>query len=48
MVKPKGVMIAVVAQYGVMPLTAFCLVKVGIAVYFTIQQSETMCPIILT
>ncbi|XP_071324168.1 hepatic sodium/bile acid cotransporter [Trachinotus anak] len=28
MVKPKGVMIAVVAQYGVMPLTAFCLVKV--------------------
>ncbi|KAM4600944.1 hepatic sodium/bile acid cotransporter [Polymixia lowei] len=27
-VKPKGVVIAVVAQYGVMPLTAFCLAKV--------------------
>ncbi|KAM7395141.1 hypothetical protein PAMA_006748 [Pampus argenteus] len=26
-VKPKGVVIAVLAQYGVMPLTAFCLVK---------------------
>lgn len=30
-VKPKGVAIAVLAQYGVMPLTAFCLAKVGIA-----------------
>ncbi|XP_039981763.1 sodium/bile acid cotransporter [Xiphias gladius] len=27
-VKPKGVAIAVLAQYGVMPLTAFCLAKV--------------------
>ncbi|XP_042359453.1 sodium/bile acid cotransporter [Plectropomus leopardus] len=27
MVKPKGVLIAVLAQYGVMPLTAFCLAK---------------------
>ncbi|KAM3603051.1 uncharacterized protein V6R79_015811 [Siganus canaliculatus] len=27
-VKPKGVAIAVVSQYGVMPLTAFCLAKV--------------------
>ncbi|XP_023270782.1 sodium/bile acid cotransporter-like isoform X1 [Seriola lalandi dorsalis] len=27
-VKPKGVTIAVLAQYGVMPLTAFCLAKV--------------------
>lgn len=27
MVKPKGVGIAVVAQYGIMPLTAFCLAK---------------------
>ncbi|XP_054473932.1 hepatic sodium/bile acid cotransporter-like [Anoplopoma fimbria] len=26
-VKPKGVAIAVLAQYGVMPLTAFCLAK---------------------
>ncbi|XP_075940034.1 hepatic sodium/bile acid cotransporter-like [Anarhichas minor] len=26
-VKPKGVVIAVLAQYGVMPLIAFCLVK---------------------
>ncbi|XP_076023349.1 hepatic sodium/bile acid cotransporter [Genypterus blacodes] len=26
--KPKGVLIAVVAQYGVMPLTAFCFAKV--------------------
>ncbi|XP_038582266.1 sodium/bile acid cotransporter [Micropterus salmoides] len=26
-VKPKGVVIAVLAQYGVMPLTAFCLAK---------------------
>lgn len=25
--KPKGVAIAVVAQYGIMPLTAFCLAK---------------------
>lgn len=28
--KPKGVAIAVLSQYGVMPLTAFCLAKVGI------------------
>ncbi|XP_049445509.1 sodium/bile acid cotransporter [Epinephelus fuscoguttatus] len=27
-VKPKGVAIALLAQYGVMPLTAFCLAKV--------------------
>lgn len=27
--KPKGVAIAVVAQYGIMPLTAFFLAKVG-------------------
>uniref|UniRef100_A0A667YNV1 Hepatic sodium/bile acid cotransporter n=1 Tax=Myripristis murdjan TaxID=586833 RepID=A0A667YNV1_9TELE len=27
LVKPKGVAIALVAQYGVMPLTAFCLAK---------------------
>ncbi|KAM9840224.1 hepatic sodium/bile acid cotransporter [Aulostomus maculatus] len=26
-VKPKGVVIAVLAQYGIMPLTAFCLAK---------------------
>lgn len=26
--KPKGVAIAVLSQYGVMPLTAFCLAKV--------------------
>lgn len=25
--KPKGVAIAVMAQYGIMPLTAFCLAK---------------------
>lgn len=25
--KPKGVAIAVLAQYGIMPLTAFCLAK---------------------
>ena len=30
MMKPKGVAIAALAQYGVMPLTAFCLAKVGI------------------
>ncbi|XP_061563507.1 hepatic sodium/bile acid cotransporter [Cololabis saira] len=29
--KPKGVAIAVLSQYGIMPLTAFCLVKVGAA-----------------
>lgn len=29
MMKPKGVAIAALAQYGVMPLTAFCLAKVG-------------------
>ncbi|XP_030577906.1 sodium/bile acid cotransporter-like isoform X2 [Archocentrus centrarchus] len=28
LMKPKGVAIAVVAQYGIMPLTAFCLAKV--------------------
>lgn len=27
--KPKGLAIAAMAQYGIMPLTAFCLVKVG-------------------
>lgn len=30
--KPKGLAIAAMAQYGIMPLTAFCLVKVGIYV----------------
>lgn len=30
-VNPKGLVIAVLAQYGVMPLAAFCLAKVGIA-----------------
>lgn len=41
-VKPKGVSIAVLAQYGVMPLTAFCFVKVG-ALYFTIQEESEIC-----
>lgn len=27
--KPKGVAMAVLAQYGIMPLTAFGLAKVG-------------------
>lgn len=27
LIKPKGVAIAIVAQYGIMPLTAFCLAK---------------------
>lgn len=30
LMKPKGVAIAVVSQYVIMPLTAFCLAKVGI------------------
>lgn len=33
-VKPKGVSIAVLAQYGVMPLTAFCFVKVGTFIFY--------------
>jgi len=33
-VKPKGVVIAVLSQYGIMPLTAFCLAKVGTAASF--------------
>ncbi len=32
--KPKGVAIAVLSQYGVMPLTAFSLAKVSVAVKF--------------
>lgn len=29
--RPKGVAIAVMAQYGIMPLTAFSLAKVGVS-----------------
>uniref|UniRef100_A0A3Q0RVK2 Hepatic sodium/bile acid cotransporter n=1 Tax=Amphilophus citrinellus TaxID=61819 RepID=A0A3Q0RVK2_AMPCI len=38
--KPKGVVIAVLAQYGIMPLTAFCLTKV-------FQLGETVSVVVL-
>ncbi|KAK2856033.1 hypothetical protein Q5P01_004768 [Channa striata] len=39
-VKPKGVAIALLAQYGIMPLTAFCLAKV-------FQLTEMMAVVVL-
>lgn len=42
-VKPKGVTIAVLAQYGVMPLTAFCLARVCIAAITTQAVHNAWC-----
>ncbi|MED6254010.1 hypothetical protein ATANTOWER_012076 [Ataeniobius toweri] len=39
--KPKGVAIAVLSQYGIMPLTAFCLIKVCTAA--SVQKNNKIC-----
>ncbi|TKS76318.1 Sodium/bile acid cotransporter [Collichthys lucidus] len=38
-IKPKGVGIALLAQYGVMPLTAFLLSKVGIVIHCIVMTT---------
>lgn len=41
MMKPKGLAIAVVAQYVIMPLTAFFIAKVGIYAKFKKDYTVT-------